>query len=58
MYMLVLFKVIESIEKMGEELNLFFEKLCQVIDNDVVVKMVLVEFNDIQMEFSDGIEQY
>ena len=57
-YMPVLSKVIESTEKMGEELNPSFEKLRQAIDNDAVAKMVPAEFNDIQMEFSDGTEQY
>jgi len=57
-YMPVLSKVIESTEKMGEELNPEFEKLRQAIDNDAVAQMVPAEFNDIQMEFSDGTEQY
>ncbi|BDZ29978.1 hypothetical protein RA086_02230 [Lactiplantibacillus sp. WILCCON 0030] len=57
-YMPVLSKVIESTEKMGEELNPSFEKLRQAIDDDAVAKMVPAEFNDIQMEFTDGTEQY
>lgn len=57
-YMPVLSKVIESTEKMGEELNPSFEKLRQAIDNDAVAQMVPAEFNDIQMEFSDGTDQY
>lgn len=57
-YMPVLSKVIESTEKMGEQLNPLFEKLRQAIDNDQVAAMVPAEFNDIQMEFSDGTEQY
>lgn len=57
-YMPVLSKVIESTEKMGETLNPSFEKLRQAIDTDAVAKMVPAEFNDIQMEFSDGTEQY
>ncbi|MFB9768540.1 hypothetical protein [Lactiplantibacillus modestisalitolerans] len=57
-YMPVLSKVIESTEKMGEQLNPFFEKLRKAIDDDAVAAMVPAEFNDIQMEFSDGTEQY
>ncbi|RRK11886.1 hypothetical protein D1831_00670 [Lactiplantibacillus garii] len=57
-YMPVLSKVIESTEKMGEQLNPSFEKLRKAIDADEVAKMVPAEFNDIQMEFSDGTEQY
>jgi len=57
-YMPVLSKVIESTEKTGEALNPSFEKLRQAIDDDAVAKMVPAEFNDIQMEFTDGTEQY
>ena len=57
-YMPVLSKVIESTEKMGEQLNPSFVKLRKAIDADEVAKMVPAEFNDIQMEFSDGTEQY
>lgn len=57
-YMPVLSRVIESTEKMGEQLNPSFEKLRQAIDADAVAKMVPAEFNDIQMEFSDGTEEY
>lgn len=57
-YMPVLSKVIESTEKMGDQLNPLFEKLRQAVDDNVVAQMVPAEFNDIQMEFSDGTEQY
>ncbi|WP_318767133.1 hypothetical protein [Lactiplantibacillus carotarum] len=57
-YMPVLSKVIESTEKMGEQLNPSFEKLRKALDADAVAKMVPAEFSDIQMEFSDGTEQY
>ncbi len=57
-YMPVLSKVIESTEKMGEQLNPLFEKLRKAVDDDAVAQMVPAEFNDIQMEFSDGTEQY
>ncbi|MEY2384900.1 hypothetical protein [Lactiplantibacillus pentosus] len=57
-YMPVLSKIIESTEKMGEELNPSFEKLRKAIDDDAVAEMVPAEFSDIQLEFSDGTEQY
>ncbi|MFC6180264.1 hypothetical protein [Lactiplantibacillus daowaiensis] len=57
-YMPVLTKVIETTEKMGEQMNPSFEKIRQAIDDDAVAKMVPAEFNDIQMEFTDGTEQY
>jgi len=57
-YMPVLSKVIESTEKMGEELNPSFEKLRKAVDDEAVAKMVPAEFNDIQMSFADGTEQY
>ncbi|CAJ1225495.1 hypothetical protein [Lactiplantibacillus xiangfangensis] len=57
-YMPVLSKVIESTEKMGDQLNPLFEKLRQAVDDNAVAQMVPAEFNDIQMEFSDGTEQY
>lgn len=57
-YMPVLSKVIESTEKMGEQLNSSFEKIRQALDKDAVSDMVPAEFSDIQMEFSDGTEEY
>ncbi|AVK64430.1 hypothetical protein C5Z26_10050 [Lactobacillus sp. CBA3606] len=57
-YMPVLSKVIENTEKMGEQMNPGFEKIRQAVDTDAIAKMVPAEFNDIQMEFTDGTEQY
>ncbi|VDG18067.1 hypothetical protein [Lactiplantibacillus mudanjiangensis] len=57
-YMPVLTKVIETTEKMGEQMNPSFEKIRKAIDDGTVDKMVPAEFNDIQMEFTDGTEQY
>lgn len=57
-YTPVLSQVMESTEKTGEQLNDYYEKIRQAIDQKKVNEMVPAEFDDIVLEFNDGTDTY